>query len=452
MTKRAAVILAAGQGTRMRSSLPKVLHPVGGRAMVDWSVELAKAAGCERVIVVCSPAGEAVQEHVTQTLGREAIAIQDPPLGTGHAVQSAKAALQDFDGDLVVLYGDTPLIPLSAVEALFAELKQGASVGVLGFEAKDPGAYGRLIANQDGDLDAIVEAKEATPDQLAVSFCNSGVMAAQAGAMFDLLDQVTNENAKGEYYLTDIVELAKLAGGRCRAVACDEADVLGVNSRVELAEAEASFQVKMRQKLLLVGVTMTAPETVFFSYDTKIENDVTLEPNVVFGPDVTVRSGATVRAFSHLEGADVAGGCVIGPYVRLRPGAVLETGAKIGNFVEVKNTRMGAGAKANHLAYLGDGEVGAGANIGAGTIFCNYDGFLKYKTKVGTNAFVGSNSSLVAPVTIGDGAFVGSGSVITKDVEPNGLAVARGRQMQKAGWATSFRDKMAAIKAAKKKG
>lgn len=277
-------------------------------------------------------------------------------------------------------------------------------------------------------------------------------MAAKSGVMFSLLDRVTNDNAKGEYYLTDIVEIAKSDGGRCRAVACSEADVLGVNSRVELAEAEASFQTKMRQELLVKGVTMTAPETVFFSHDTQIENDVTLEPNVVFGPGVTVRSGAKVRAFSHLEGADVAGGCEIGPYVRLRPGAVLETGAKVGNFVEVKNTRMGAGAKANHLAYLGDGDVGAGANIGAGTIFCNYDGFLKYKTKVGTNAFVGSNSSLVAPVTIGDGAFVGSGSVITKDVEPNGLAVARGRQMQKAGWATSFRDKMAAIKAAKKKG
>ena len=452
MTKRAAVILAAGQGTRMRSSLPKVLHSVGGRAMVDWSVDLAKAAGCARVIVVCSPAGVAVQDHVAATLGRDAIAIQDPPLGTGHAVLSAKDALKDFDGDVVVLYGDTPLIPISAVEDLFDEIGRGASVGVLGFEAKDPGAYGRLIINRDGDLHAIVEAKEATPDQLAVSFCNSGVMAAKSSKMFALLARVTNENAKGEYYLTDIVELANSDGGRCRAVACDQADVLGVNSRVELAEAEASFQVKMRHHFLVKGVTMTAPETVFFSYDTEIENDVTLEPNVVFGPGVTVRTGAKVRAFSHLEGADVAEGCEIGPYVRLRPGAVLETGAKVGNFVEVKNTRMGAGAKANHLAYLGDGDVGAGANIGAGTIFCNYDGFLKYNTKVGANAFVGSNSSLVAPVTIGDGAFVGSGSVITKDVEPNGLAVARGRQMQKAGWATSFRDKMAAIKAAKKKG
>lgn len=452
MSKRAAVILAAGQGTRMRSSLPKVLHPVGGRAMVDWSVALAKAAGCERVIIVCSPTGVAVQDHVSKTLGSNAIAIQDPPMGTGHAVLSARDALKNFDGDLVVLYGDTPLIPVSAIEDLFQELKEGASVGVLGFEAKDPGAYGRLIVNQSGGLDAIVEAKEATPEELAVSFCNSGVMAAQSSVMFELLDKITNENAKGEYYLTDIVGISRSSGGKCRAVSCDEADVLGVNSRVELAEAEVSFQNKMRERLLISGVTMTAPETVFFSYDTEIESDVTLEPNVVFGPGVIVRSGAKVRAFSHLEGADVAGGCEIGPYVRLRPGAVLETGAKIGNFVEVKNTRMGAGAKANHLAYLGDGDVGAGANIGAGTIFCNYDGFLKHKTKIGTGAFVGSNSALVAPVTIGDGAIVGSGSVITKDVEPNALAVARGRQMQKAGWATSFRDKMAAIKAAKKKG
>lgn len=452
MAGRAAVILAAGQGTRMRSALPKVLHQVGGRAMVDWSVALAHAVGCERVIVVCSPGGQAVQDHVEATLGKDAIAIQDPPLGTGHAVLAAQSALQGFDGELVVLYGDTPLIPADAVEALFAELQGGAAVGVLGFEAVDPGAYGRLITNDAGDLEAIVEAKEATPEQLDVRFCNSGVMAARADTMFNLLSQVTNENAKGEYYLTDIVALARAAGQSCRAVACDEADVLGVNSRVELAMAERAFQVKMRNAYLVSGVTMTAPETVFFSYDTKLEADVSIEPNVVFGPGVSVQQGARVRSFSHLEGASVAANCEIGPYARLRPGATLEDGVKIGNFVEVKNTRMGEGAKANHLAYLGDGDVGAGANIGAGTIFCNYDGFLKYQTKVGKNAFVGSNSSLVAPVTIGDGAYVGSGSVITKDVEANALSVARGRQMQKSGWATSFRDKMAAIKAAKKKG
>ena len=276
-------------------------------------------------------------------------------------------------------------------------------------------------------------------------------MAAPARLMFDMLSNVSNENAKGEYYLTDVVGLARDAGHTCRAVACDEADVLGVNSRVELAMAERAFQVRMRNALLISGVTMPAPETVFFSHDTAIEPDVTIEPNVIFAPGVTVKSGARIRSFSHLEGAQVAENCEIGPYARLRPGASLEEGVKIGNFVEVKKTHLGKGAKANHLSYLGDGEVGAGANIGAGTIFCNYDGFLKYQTKVGKNAFIGSNSSLVAPVTIGDGAFVGSGSVVTKDVEANALAVARGRQMQKSGWATSFRDKMAAIKAAKKK-
>ncbi|MEM9573111.1 MAG: bifunctional UDP-N-acetylglucosamine diphosphorylase/glucosamine-1-phosphate N-acetyltransferase GlmU [Pseudomonadota bacterium] len=452
MGNRAAIILAAGQGTRMRSSLPKVMHQVGGRPMVDWSVALARAVGCSKIIVVCSPMGEAVQAHIADTLGADAIAIQDPPLGTGHAVLAAKPALADFDGDLVVLYGDTPLIPADAVEALFHELEHGAGVGVLGFDAADPGAYGRLMTDPSGNLEAIVEAKEATPEQLSVRFCNSGVMAASARTMFDLLANVTNDNAKGEYYLTDIVGLARAAGQSCRAVACDEADVLGVNSRIELAQAEHAFQTKTRLSFLAAGVTMTAPDTVYFSYDTDIANDVILEPGVVFAPGVQVRSGSRIRAFSHLEDAHVAENCEIGPYARLRPGTVLERGVKIGNFVEVKKTRMGAGAKANHLSYLGDGDVGAGANIGAGTIFCNYDGFLKYQTTIGENAFVGSNSALVAPVTIGAGAYVGSGSVITKDVDPDGLAVARGRQVQKSGWATSFRDKMAAIKAAKKKG
>lgn len=450
MTARAAIILAAGQGTRMKSDLPKVLHPVGGRAMVDWSIDLAKRVGCERIVVVCSPAGEAVQAHIADTQGQRAIAIQNPPQGTGHAVQCAQGALDGFIGDVVVLYGDTPLIPATAVEALFAELEGGAKVGVLGFEAEVPGGYGRLITNSDGDLEAIVEAKEANPDQLDVTFCNSGVMAARADTMFSLLSNVTNENAKGEYYLTDIVGLAREDGGLCRAVRCSEADVLGVNSRLELTKAEKAFQIRRREELLLDGVTMTAPETVFFSHDTMIERDVVIEPNVVFGPGVHVQTGARIRAFSHLEGARVSSGCDVGPYARLRPGAVLDEGAKIGNFVEVKKTRVRKGAKANHLSYLGDGDIGEGANIGAGTIFCNYDGFLKYQTQIGKGAFVGSNSSLVAPVKIGDGAYVGSGSVITKDVEKNALSLARGRQMQKSGWATQFRDKMAEIKAAKK--
>jgi bifunctional UDP-N-acetylglucosamine pyrophosphorylase/glucosamine-1-phosphate N-acetyltransferase len=420
--------------------------------MIDWSIAAAQAVGCDRIIVVCAPNADSLQQHVSEALGQDSIAIQDPPLGTGHAVLQAKSALRDFEGELVVLCGDVPLIRSETIEDLFAEVKAGAAVGVLGFEAADPGAYGRLISDANGNLEAIVEAKEATPDQLAVSFCNSGVIAAPATKMFELLSRVTNENVKGEFYLTDIVGLARTDGATCRTVSCDEADVIGINTRVQLAEAEAAFQARKRAEILAAGVTMTAPDTVFFNHDTEIENDVMIEPNVVFGPGVIVRSGARIRAFSHLEGAEVGTGCSVGPFVRLRPGAVLESGVKIGNFVEVKNTRMGEGAQASHLSYLGDGEIGAGANIGAGTIFCNYDGFLKYKTTVGKGAFVGSNSALVAPVTIGDGAYVGSGSVITKDVEANALAVARGRQMQKAGWATAFRDKMAAVKAAKKKG
>lgn len=452
MSARAAVILAAGKGTRMRSSLPKVMHEIGGRPMIDWSIDLARQSGCEKIIVVISADNETLDAHITKTLGKDAIVIQDPPLGTGHAVQSAQAALKGFEGDVVVLYGDTPLIPLEAIESLFGELDRGASIGVLGFEAKDPGAYGRLITSSNGELQAIVEAKEASDEELAISFCNSGVMAGSASVLFELLDQVDNNNSKGEYYLTDIVGLARKASKTCRAVACTETDVQGVNSRLELSEVEAAFQSRRRRELLASGVTMTAPETVFLSYDTEIAPDVVIEPHVVFGPNVRVQTGARLRAFSHIEGARIASDCVIGPYARLRPGANLEAEVRIGNFVEIKNTRMGKGAKANHLSYLGDGDVGDGANIGAGTIFCNYDGFLKYQTKVGKGAFIGSNSALVAPVSVGDGAFVGSGSVITDDVAPDALVLARGRQVERPGWATSFRDKMAAIKAAKKKG
>ena len=447
MIERAAIILAAGQGTRMKSSLPKVLHKVGGRTMLDWSIDLARRVGCTRILVVVSAGSEQLQAHVGGALGPDSFVIQDPPLGTGHAVRAAEEALAGFEGEVVVLYGDTPLIPPEPVEHLFDALQAGAGVGVLGFHAHVPGAYGRLITTHEGELEAIVEAREASPEELAVDLCNSGVMAASSERLFRLLADVKNDNAKGEYYLTDLVSLARQEGARCKVVTCQEADVLGVNSRVELAGAEAAFQARRRHQLMQDGVTLVAPETVYLSHDTHIENDVMIEPNVVFGPGVTVRSGAVIRAFSHLEGAEVAGGAEIGPYARLRPGAVIETGAKIGNFVEVKKTRVGPGAKANHLAYLGDGEIGANANIGAGTIFCNYDGFLKYKTEVGANAFIGSNSALVAPVKIGDGAFVGSGSVITDDVPDNALAVARGRQAEKHGWATEFR----AAKAAEKK-
>ncbi|WP_084421904.1 bifunctional UDP-N-acetylglucosamine diphosphorylase/glucosamine-1-phosphate N-acetyltransferase GlmU [Henriciella litoralis] len=449
MKERAAIILAAGQGTRMKSALPKVLHKIGGRPMLDWSIALARKVGCTRIVTVVSKDSDALSAHVLKALGDGSVAVQDPPMGTGHAVQAAHSNIQGFDGHVIVLYGDTPLISPASVEALFESLDAGAKVGVLGFEAATPGAYGRLVTNDEGDLEKIVEAKEATPEELAIQLCNSGVMAVRSGDLFQLLDDVTNDNAKGEYYLTDIVGLARKSGGRCAVVRCPENEVMGVNSKAELARAEAVFQAGRRQDMLDAGVTLTGPETVFFSFDTEIEPDVIVEPNVVFAPNVHVMKGATIRAFSHLEGAIVREDAEVGPYARLRPGADIGRGARIGNFVEVKKTRVGDGAKANHLAYLGDGFIGANANIGAGTIFCNYDGFLKYETRIGEGAFVGSNSALVAPVSVGDGAIVGSGSVITDDVTAGALAVGRGRQIEKQGWAEAFRSRKRAEKKAK---
>ncbi|MCR9128785.1 MAG: bifunctional UDP-N-acetylglucosamine diphosphorylase/glucosamine-1-phosphate N-acetyltransferase GlmU [Alphaproteobacteria bacterium] len=452
MTHRpcAAVILAAGHGSRMKSALAKPLHAVAGRSMLDWSLDLAAACGVERSVVVWGAHGPAVRDKA-EAAG-VATALQDPPMGTGDAVKQAREALAGFEGDAIVLYADTPLIRPETVAAVFQALETGAAVSVLGFEPDEPGAYGRLIETVDGDLDAIVEAREATPEQLAVRLCNSGVLAADASLLFDLLDEVTNDNAKGEYYLTDVVALARGRGLSARAVRADEAEVLGVNSRADLAAAEAAFQVRVRSQAMANGVTLVAPETVFFSHDTVIEADTVIEPNVVFGPGVTVGSGAVIRAFSHLEGCEIAGGCEVGPYARLRPGAVLETGAKVGNFVEVKKARLGEGAKANHLSYIGDGVVGAKANIGAGTIFCNYDGYFKNQTIIGEGAFIGSNSALVAPVTIGKGAMTGSGSVITRDVPDDALALARGEMAVKEGWAARFRKAMQAKKDKQKKG
>ena len=451
MQKRAAVILAAGQGTRMRSSTPKVLHAVGGRAMLDRAIDAAQALGCDPIVVVVGAHSPQVGEHVIKRLGPGSTALQDPPLGTGHAVRSAEGALKDFDGDVVITFADTPLLDDTAIASLFSVREDGADVAVLGFYADDPGAYGRLVMGVGDDLAQIVEAKEATPEQLNISLCNSGVMALPAGLLFELLGEVKNDNAKGEYYLTDIVGLARNRRLHCRVAVAAEEDVMGVNSQVELAIAESIFQTRRRGELLEAGVSMVAPETVFFAYDSDISGGVLIEPNVVFGPGVTVESGARIRAFSHLEGCTVREGAEIGPYARLRPKADIGPGAKVGNFVEVKNVTMGAGAKANHLAYLGDGEVGAKANVGAGTIFCNYDGFGKARTVVGEGAFIGSNSSLVAPVTIGAGAYVGSGSVVTKDVSPDALAVARGEQTEKPGWAKRFREAKQARKDAVRK-
>lgn len=443
---RAAIILAAGQGTRMKSPLPKVLHPVGGRAMLDHAIDAAEALGCERIVVVVGTHSPEVRAHVVKRLGEDAVAVQDPPLGTGHAVRAAEAVLRDFVGQVVITYGDVPLLTAADIEPVFAAHD---GVTVIGFEARDPGAYGRLV--MDGDqLAAITEAKEASPEVLALTTCNSGVMAAPVGLLFELLAEVRNDNAKGEFYLTDVVELARKRGAPTRAVMAPEDAVMGVNAQAELAEAEALFQKLRRDAFLAAGVTMPAPDTVHFAYDTEVGAGTTIEPYVVFGPGAKIASGARIRAFSHVEGATVAAGAEVGPYARLRPGANLGEKVKVGNFVEVKNVRMAAGAKANHLSYLGDGEVGARANIGAGTIFCNYDGFFKHRTTVGEGAFVGSNSSLVAPVTIGAGAMVGSGSVITKDVAPGDLALGRGQQTAKAGWAARFMDAMRAKKAAKK--
>jgi bifunctional UDP-N-acetylglucosamine pyrophosphorylase/glucosamine-1-phosphate N-acetyltransferase len=439
MTRRAAVILAAGQGTRMKSPTPKVLHTVGGRAMLDRAIDAAQALGCERIVVVVGAHSSAVGEHVTARLGAGAVAVQDPPLGTGHAVLAARDALKDFDGDVVVTYADCPLLTAAAIEPLFDLHDTGAGVAVLGFEAADPGAYGRLVLGEDGALTKIVEAKDATDAERAITACNSGVIAADAKVLFALLAQVGNANAKGEYYLTDVVGLAVAAGLSASATFAPEEAVMGVNSQAELAVAEAVFQKHRRLALMADGVAMSAPDTVHLAWDTQIAGGAMIEPYVVFGPGVTVEAGATIRAFSHLEQAMVRPGAIVGPYARLRPGADIGPGAHVGNFVEVKNVKMGEGAKANHLTYLGDGTVGARTNIGAGVIFCNYDGFDKFQTHIGADAFIGSDTALVAPVRVGDGAFTGTGSVITEDVAPGALALARGRQVAKPGWADAFR-------------
>jgi bifunctional UDP-N-acetylglucosamine pyrophosphorylase/glucosamine-1-phosphate N-acetyltransferase len=451
MTDRFAIILAAGKGTRMMSPRPKVLHEIGGRSMLGWSVALAKELGCKRSVVVVGPDMPQLSEAAARLVGAENVAVQKEQLGTANAVDAARGQLGNADGQVIVLYADTPLIPLEAGERAFDALAGGASVCVLGFKAELPNRYGRLVTAGDGSLEAIVEANDASEAQLQIALANSGVMAAPAKVMFELLKDVKNDNAKKEYYLTDLVGLARARKLRAAVALCEERDVQGVNSQAELAQVESAFQEAMRARLMTGGVTMTAPETVFFSHDTRVAAGATIEPNVIFAPGVSVESGAVIRAFSHLEGAKMAPGAIVGPFARLRPGAVIGKDAHIGNFVEVKNVTVGEGAKANHLSYLGDGEIGAGANIGAGTIFCNYDGFFKYRTTIGADAFIGSNSALVAPVTIGAGGYVGSGSVIVEDVPADALAIGRGRQVAKEGRAKAFREEKAAMKKSGKK-
>ena len=444
--KRAAVILAAGKSTRMKSARSKVLHTVGGQSLLDWVVALARASGIETCIAVVGADNQDVRARA-EALGLE-IAVQDPQLGTAHAVLAAKDQLGDFEGDVVVLYADTPLISPQTLKQVFISLEAGTDVCVLGFTPDDPGSYGRLI-EKDGALQRIVEAKDASPEELSVTLCNSGVMAASWPAMRTALNQVGNDNAKGEYYLTDIVGLICETGGRANVVRARADEVLGVNSRADLAVAEQAFQTRKRREMLECGVTLRDPDSVIFAADTQIEPDVDIGANVVFGPGVNIKSGVVIHPFCHIEGARIEEGAQIGPFARLRPGAQLGQTSKVGNFVEIKKSKIGTGSKVSHLSYIGDAELGEGVNIGAGTITCNYDGYFKHKTIIKDGAFVGTHSSLVAPVTIGQGAFLASGGVITQNVPDDALALARTEQTHKQGWAKRYHAAQAKRKAGK---
>lgn len=425
----------------MKSELPKVLHEVGGRPMLDWAIAAAAEIGAARTVVVTGPHAPLVAEHVARTLGPNSAAIQDPPLGTAHAVRAAEAALEKFDGDVVILYGDAPFIPADRIEEMFASRTTLGGIVILAFEAGDPTGYGRIVRGADGTVERIIEHKDASEAERAIRLCNSGVMCADARTLFRLLSMVRNDNAKGEYYLTDVVALGRSAGFPTHVLIGEESDALGVNSRVELAAAEAAFQRRTRTAMMEAGVTLIDPDTVFFSHDTEIESDVVIEPNVFFGKGVKIATGARIKAFCHIEGAQIGAAASVGPSARLRPGTKLGSNVKIGNFVEVKNATFGARAQASHLSYVGDADVGPRANLGAGTITCNYDGFDKYRTTIGEDAFIGSDTALVAPVRVGDRAYTGTGSVITKDVPDGALAVARSRQANIEGWADKNRAK-----------
>ena len=442
----AAIILAAGKGTRMKSDLHKVLHPIAGRPMIEHLMASVSALEPQRQVVIVGSGREQLEAAVG---ARAAIAVQEPQHGTGHAVQQAEGALAGFSGDVLILYGDVPFVSTATMRAMLDRLNaaDAPAVVVLGFEPADALQYGRIIAEGDR-IAKMVEFKDASEAERACHLCNSGLMAARSEDLFALLARVTNDNAQGEYYLPDVVNIAQADGKTCAVVVTsDEHEVAGINSRAELAEAEMHWQHRRRAQAMVDGATLIAPETVWFAWDTVIGRDVMIEPNVVFGPGVTVSDNVKIRAFCHIEGASLANGVEVGPYARLRPGAVLLEKAKIGNFVEIKKATMGKGAKANHLSYIGDADVGAGANIGAGTITCNYDGYFKYKTVIGERAFIGSNSSLVAPVKIGADAIVAAGSAVTRDVADGELRLVRAEQLVKPGWADRFHDAMKRKKA-----
>lgn len=448
----AVVLLAAGKGTRMRSDMPKVLHPLAGRPIVRHALAAAETLEPQRGIVVVGPGMEDVAEAVAPWPS----VVQADQNGTADAVLAARDALDGFgdgsdDATVLILYGDTPLIRAETLRRMVEARAAGPHLVVLGFRPADPAEYGRLVLDRAGALEAIVEFRDASAEERAITLCNSGVMAVSAGRLQGLLDRVGNDNAKGEYYLTDIVGLARSDGLSCAVVEGDAAEVLGINSRGELAAAEAVWQQARRERAMAEGATLLDPATVWFSHDTQVGRDVTIGPSVFFGPGVAIADGAEVRAFCHLEGVAIGAGAVVGPFARLRPGARIEEGARVGNFVEVKNAVLGPGAKANHLSYIGDAEVGAGANIGAGTITCNYDGYLKHRTEIGEGAFIGSNTALVAPVRIGRGALVGAGSTITTDVPDDALVTSRAPESVAEGAAKKYRERKAREKAARKK-
>jgi len=448
----AVIVLAAGQGTRMKSSKHKVLHPIAGRPMLLHLLgAVADLAPARQVVVV--GAGREQVEAAVAGRGVE-IAVQTEQLGTGHAVAQAREALADFSGDVLILYGDVPLVRAETMRAMIERL-HGADAPacvVLGFRPDDAAAYGRIIAATDGRIERMVEYKDASEAERAVDLCNSGLMAVRVDDLFALLARVGNDNAAGEYYLPDIVMLAAVDGRPSAVIETEAGEVAGVNSRAELAGVEAAWQARRRAEAMRDGATLIAPETVFFAHDTVLGRDVTIEPNVVFGPGAVVEEGAVIHAFCHIEGARVGPGVSVGPFARLRPGAVLEEKARVGNFVEIKNATLGAGAKVNHLSYVGDATVGAAANLGAGTITCNYDGYFKHRTVIGERAFIGSNSALIAPVRIGRDAIVAAGSAVSRDVGDGELRLVRGEQLVKPGWADRFHDAMRKKKAEKKGG
>ncbi len=448
MTERSllVVVLAAGEGTRMVSRLPKVLHKIAGLTMLNHVLAASQAAGATRIAVVVGPDREDVAAEALRVAPEAQVFVQRERLGTAHAVLAARDALEQPADDVLILYADTPLVRPQTLLALRAPLAAGAAVAALGFRPESPAGYGRLIMDGD-ELVAIREEKEATPTERDIDFCNAGLMALAGAHALDLLGRVGNDNSKGEYYLTDVVEIANAENLTAAAAEAAVSEVVGVNSRIQLAEAEAILQDRLRREAMAGGVTLVAPETVFLCTDTKLGRDVIIEPHVVFGPGVTVADNVVIHSFCHLEGATLASGVTIGPYARLRPGTRLDSNVKIGNFVETKAAHLESGVKVNHLSYVGDAHVGADSNLGAGTVTCNYDGYSKFRTEIGKGAFIGVHSALVAPVTIGDGAYVGTGSVITENVPEDALAVARGRQVTKPGRAREMRAKMAEAKA-----